>query len=104
MTPSEPRELSGHPSVYLFLASNDPQAMAAKISAAAASASVRIVPRGIPNSSCATLPVIIAASAAVAKAMMRKATLTMWEAYSKALRVANACIRSNGRDRGSLGG
>jgi hypothetical protein len=36
--------------------------------------------------------------------MMRKATLTMWEAYSKALRVANACIRSNGRDRGSLGG
>ena len=48
--------------VYFFRVSKDPQATAAKISPAALSASVRIVSRGIPKSSCATLPVIIAAS------------------------------------------
>jgi hypothetical protein len=47
---------------------------------AALSASVRIASRGIPKSSCATLPVSIAAVAAVAKAMMRTAALPMpWE-------------------------
>jgi hypothetical protein len=59
---------------------------------AALSASVRIVSRGIPNSSCATLPVIIAAIAALAKAMMTKTALPMSQAYFIALRVANACM------------
>jgi hypothetical protein len=61
--------------VYFCRLSKDTQAIAAKTTPAALSASVRIVSRGMPNSSCATLPVIIAAIAAVAKAMMRKATL-----------------------------
>ena len=53
------------------------------MSPAALSASVRIVSRGIPKSSCATLPVIIAAIAAVAKAMMRKAALPMLRENSR---------------------
>jgi hypothetical protein len=57
--------------------------MAAKMSPAALSASLRIVSRGIPKSSCATLPVIIAAIAAVAKAMMTKAALPTSEENSR---------------------
>jgi hypothetical protein len=66
--------------VYFFRVSNDPQAIAAKMNPAALSASVRIVSRRMPNSSYATLPVNIAAIAALAKAMMTKAkaALPMW--------------------------
>ncbi len=59
---------------------------------AAARASVLIVSRGMPNSPCATLPVIIAAIAAVATAMMRKAALPISEAYFIALPVANRSV------------
>ena len=61
--------------VYFFRLSNDPHATAAKMNPAALRASKRIASRGIPNSSCATLPVIIAANAAVAKAILRRAAL-----------------------------
>jgi hypothetical protein len=62
-------------SLYFLPVSKEAQAVAAKIKPAALSASLRIVSSGMPNSSCATLPVIIAAIPAAANAMMRKATL-----------------------------
>jgi hypothetical protein len=67
----------GLPCVYFLGVSKDPQATAAKMNPAVLSASVRIVSRGILNSSCATLPVIIADIPAVAKAMMRKTARPM---------------------------
>jgi hypothetical protein len=70
-------EAGPHGRRYFFPVSKEAQAVAAKIKAAAASASLRIVSNGMPNSSCAMLPVIIAAIAAVASAMMRKTTLPM---------------------------
>jgi hypothetical protein len=60
-----------------FLVSKEAQAVAAKIKPAALSASLRIASNGMPNWSCAMLPVIIAAMPAVASAMTRKATLPM---------------------------
>jgi hypothetical protein len=62
---------------YFFRLKSDPHATAAKIKPAPLSASMRIASNGMPKSSCATLPVSIAAIAAVVTAMMRKATLPM---------------------------
>ena len=64
---------TGHP---LRLISNNPPTTAARI-ALPLSASMRITSNGMLNSSCAMLPVSIAAIAAVVSAMTRKATLTM---------------------------
>ena len=71
------RACADAPHLYFFRLSKDQQATAAKMSPAALSASVRIMSRGMPRSSCATLPVIIAAIVAVAKAMIRTAALPM---------------------------
>jgi hypothetical protein len=67
------RLATGHP---LRLTSNNPPTTAARIMLAL-SASTRITSSGMPNSSCAMLPVSIAAIAAVANAMTRKATLNV---------------------------
>jgi hypothetical protein len=74
------RHCGGRPqrgSRYLFRVSKEAQAVAAKIKPAALSASLRIVSSGMPNPSCATLPVIIAAIPAAANAMTKKTTLPM---------------------------
>jgi hypothetical protein len=62
---------------YFFRVRSEPHATAAKIKPAPLSASLRIASREMPKSSCATLPVSIAAIAAVVTAMVRSAALPM---------------------------